>query len=208
MPDLPPAALLDETTPPSPISPYGETKLVCEWMLSAATRAWGLRSVSLRYFNVAGSGWDDLGDPGVFNLIPIALSQLTTGQQPKVFGRDYPTADGTCVRDYVHVLDLAEAHLSALDYLDRDERRYDVFNVGTGEGASVDEVLAEIGRASGYEVNAQTVQRRPGDPPALVADVQRIGEVLGWRATRQLPEIVSSAWSAWPSVHGAPQLQP
>jgi UDP-glucose 4-epimerase len=106
------------------------------------------------------------------------------------------------------VLDLAEAHLSALDYLDRDERRYDVFNVGTGEGASVDEVLAEIGRASGYEVNAQAVQRRPGDPPALVADVQRIADVLGWRATRKLPEIVSSAWSAWPSVHGAPQLQP
>jgi UDP-glucose 4-epimerase len=206
MPDVPPGAVLDESTPPRPISPYGETKLVCEWMLAAAARAFGLRSVSLRYFNVAGSGWDDLGDPGVFNLIPIALSQLTTGAQPKVFGRDYPTADGTCVRDYVHVLDLAEAHLSALDYLDRDERPDEVFNVGTGDGASVDEVLAEIGRVTGYEVDAQTVERRPGDPPALVAAVDRIADVLGWRATRELPEIVSSAWAAWPSVHGTPKV--
>jgi UDP-glucose 4-epimerase len=208
IPDIPPGAQLDETAPPRPISPYGETKLVGEWLAAGAARAWGLRSVSLRYFNVAGSGWDDLGDPGVFNLIPIALSQLTTGGQPKVFGRDYPTPDGTCVRDYVHVLDLAEAHLSALDYLGRDDRPYDLFNVGTGQGASVDEVLDQIARTTGYPVQPSTLERRPGDPPALVAAVDRISDVLGWRASRQLPEIVSSAWAAWPSVHGEPATPP
>ena len=208
MPDVAPGTLLDEDAWPRPISPYGETKLVCEWMIAASAAAWGLRSVSLRYFNVAGAGWDDLGDPGVYNLIPIAMAQLTTGRQPQVFGRDYPTPDGTCIRDYVHVLDLAEAHLSAMDYLDRDDRPYDIFNVGTGSGASVDEVLAQVGRTTGYDVRPETVGRRPGDPPALVADVSRIADVLGWRAARALPEIVSSAWAAWPAVHGAPSTPP
>ena len=208
MPDVAPGAVLDEAALPNPISPYGQTKLVGEWMIAAAGRAWGLRSVSLRYFNVAGAGWDDLGDPGVFNLIPIALAQLTHGGQPKVFGRDYPTPDGTCIRDYVHVLDLAEAHLRALDYLDRDARPYDTFNVGTGEGASVDEVLTAIGRATGYDIAPEAVERRPGDPPALVADVTRIADTLGWRPSRGLPEIVASAWAAWPSAHGTPATPP
>ena len=203
VPDVPPGQLLDETASPQPISPYGETKLVCEWMIAAASRAWGMRAVNLRYFNVAGSGWDDLGDPGVFNLIPIALRQLTCGQQPQIFGCDYPTADGTCVRDYVHILDLAEAHLTALDYLDREQRPYDLFNVGTGSGASVREVLDEIARVTGYDVRPDVVERRPGDPPVLVADVTRIRQVLGWTASRGLADIVSSAWAAWPHTHGA-----
>ena len=203
VPDVPPGQLLDETARPQPISPYGETKLVCEWMIAAASRAWGMRAVNLRYFNVAGSGWDDLGDPGVFNLIPIALRQLTIGEQPKIFGSDYPTPDGTCVRDYVHILDLAEAHLAALDYLDREQRPYDLFNVGTGSGASVREVLDEIARVTGYDVRPDVVERRPGDPPVLVADVTRIRQVLGWTASRGLADIVSSAWAAWPHTHGA-----
>jgi UDP-glucose 4-epimerase len=198
LPDLAPGALLGEDTPPAPISPYGETKLVCEWMIAAAARAWGLRAVDLRYFNVAGAGWDDLGDPGVFNLIPIVLRALTAGEQPRVFGADYPTPDGTCVRDYVHVLDLADAHLAALDYLELDQRPYDLFNVGTGVGASVREVLDEVGRATGYDLAPQVVERRPGDPATLVADPARIAGVLGWRSSRALPEIVASAWSAWP----------
>jgi UDP-glucose 4-epimerase len=198
LPDVPPGTLLDENTPPRPISVYGETKLVCEWMIRAAGAAWGLRSVNLRYFNVAGAGWPDLGDPGVFNLVPIVLRALTDGTQPVVFGDDYPTDDGTCIRDYVHVVDLADSHLAALDYLDRDDRPHDVFNVGTGTGASVSEVLQRIARATGFDVSPTVGPRRPGDPAALVADVSRIDEALGWRAEHDLPAIVDSAWQAWP----------
>jgi UDP-glucose 4-epimerase len=197
LPDVPDGALIDENAAPRPIAPYGETKLVCEWMNRAAGRAWELRTVNLRYFNVAGAGWDDLGDPGVFNLIPIALQQLTSGQQPKIFGDDYDTPDGTCIRDYVHVLDLAQAHLAALDYLGRDDQPYDVFNVGTGQGASVRTVLAQIAASSGLTVAADVVDRRPGDPARLVARVDRIEEVLGWRGKHDLAQIVDSAWSAW-----------
>jgi UDP-glucose 4-epimerase len=198
LPDVPAGAVLDENTPPRPISPYGETKLVCEWMIRAAGAAWGLRSVNLRYFNVAGSGWPDLGDPGVFNLVPIVFRALTDGRQPVVFGDDYPTADGTCIRDYVHVVDLADAHLAALDYLDLDERPHDVFNVGTGTGASVAEVLDQVATTTGLDVAPTIGPRRPGDPAALVADVSRIGEALRWRAEHDLAAIVDSAWQAWP----------
>ncbi|HEV8056275.1 MAG TPA: UDP-glucose 4-epimerase GalE [Nocardioidaceae bacterium] len=197
LPDVPEGGLIDEDAAPRPISPYGETKLVCEWMIRAAGPAWGLRSVNLRYFNVAGSGWPDLGDPGVFNLIPIALRALADGEQPAVFGDDYPTPDGTCIRDYVHVVDLADAHLAALDYLDRDHRPDDVFNVGTGTGASVQQVLRQVAASTGLEVRPQVTDRRAGDPASLVADASRIDRVLGWRATRQLPAIVDSAWEAW-----------
>ena len=197
LPDVPPGSLIDEDAAPRPIAPYGETKLVCEWMNRAAGAAWGLRTVNLRYFNVAGAGWNDLGDPGVFNLIPIALQQLTSGQQPKIFGDDYDTPDGTCIRDYVHVLDLAEAHLAALDYLGRDKQQHDVFNVGSGQGASVHAVLNQIAESSGLTVEPTVVERRPGDPAQLVARVDRIDNVLGWRSKHDLAEIVDSAWSAW-----------
>ena len=201
LPDISPGSLIGEDVTPRPISPYGETKLVCEWMNRAAGQAWGLRSVNLRYFNVAGAGWDDLGDPGVFNLIPIALHQLTTGEQPKIFGADYDTPDGTCIRDYVHVLDLASAHLVALDYLSRDDRPYDVFNVGTGSGASVREVLERIAVVTGLPVEPTVVERRPGDPAQLVADVSRIEQTLGWKAEQDLGSIIDSAWGAWRQGH-------
>jgi len=197
LPDVPAGSLIDEDAAPRPIAPYGETKLVCEWMNRAAGAAWGLRTVNLRYFNVAGAGWNDLGDPGVFNLIPIALQQLTSGQQPKIFGDDYDTPDGTCIRDYVHVLDLAEAHLAALDYLGREQQPHDVFNVGSGQGASVHAVLNQIAESSGLTVEPTVVERRPGDPAQLVARVDRIDNVLGWRSKHDLAEIVDSAWSAW-----------
>lgn len=156
-----------------------------------------MRSVNLRYFNVAGAGWDDLGDPGIFNLIPIALSQLTRGQQPRVFGDDYDTPDGTCIRDYVHVLDLARAHLVALDYLWSQDQEHDVFNVGTGRGASVREVLERIATTTGMALEPVLVERRPGDPAQLVADVTRIEQALGWKAEQGLATTVDSAWSAW-----------
>lgn len=197
LPDVAPGTAIDEEVPPRPISPYGETKLVSEWLNRAAGAAWGLRTVNLRYFNVAGAGWDDLGDPGVHNLVPIVLAQLTSGKQPIIFGDDYDTPDGTCIRDYVHVLDLAQAHLAALDHLDSDDRPHDVFNVGTGTGASVREVLEQVARSTGLDVHPTVAPRRPGDPDQLVARVERINDVLGWSASAGLAEIVDSAWAAW-----------
>jgi UDP-glucose 4-epimerase len=135
LPDVEPGAAIDEDVTPRPISPYGETKLVREWLNRAAGAAWGLRTVNLRYFNVAGAGWDDLGD-------------------------DYDTPDGTCIRDYVHVLDLAQAHLAALDHLDSEDRPYDVYNVGTGTGASVREVLEQIARSTGMDVEPRVAPPR------------------------------------------------
>ncbi|MBA2444325.1 MAG: UDP-glucose 4-epimerase GalE, partial [Nocardioidaceae bacterium] len=197
LPDVPADTLLPETTDCKPISPYGKTKLICEWMCQDAEAAWGLRWAGLRYFNVAGSGWPELGDPAVLNLIPIALRALTSGEQPTVFGDDYETPDGTCIRDYVHVLDLAQAHLDTLDYLSRDVRSHEIFNVGTGIGASVSDVLEQIAASTGYVVDPPVVARRPGDPAKLVADIQQIRATLGWRSTKTLAEMVDSAWAGW-----------
>ena len=193
MPDVP--AVFEDIVC-QPINPYGETKLIGEWMVANAATAWGLRAANLRYFNVAGTGWPELADTAVANLVPIVFAAIKAGKAPKVFGSDYPTADGSCVRDYVHVLDLAEAHLSALDYLERDNRPHNTFNVGTGTGSSVFEVLAEIKRVSGIDFDIDVEGRRAGDPPALCADVSRIKETLGWTAKRGLTEIVESAWAA------------
>lgn len=179
-----------------PINPYGQTKLIGEWMTANAERAWGLRAANLRYFNVAGAGWPELADTAEMNLVPIVFSALKNNQAPKVFGADYSTADGTCVRDYVHVLDLAEAHVAALGYLENDDRKYSTFNVGTGKGASVFEVLAEIKRVSQIDFEIDVQPRRAGDPPYLCADVSRIREELGWVAKRDLGDIIESAWAA------------
>jgi UDP-glucose 4-epimerase len=180
----------------NPINPYGETKLIGEWMTANAARAWGLRAANLRYFNVAGAGWPELADTAVMNLVPIVFAALKAGKAPVVFGDDYPTPDGSCIRDYVHVHDLAEAHISALDYLERDDRKFSTFNVGTGEGSSVFEVLTEIKRASGIDFEIDVQGRRAGDPPRLCADVSRIESEFGWKAQRSLAEIVDSAWAA------------
>ncbi len=193
---MPNVDLVNEDVLCAPINPYGQTKLIGEWMIANAGTAWGLRGASLRYFNVAGTGWPDLADTAVMNLVPIVFAAIKSGIAPKVFGTDYPTPDGSCIRDYVHVLDLAEAHISALEYLDRDERPFDVFNVGTGTGSSVLEVLAEVKRVSKIDFEIDVVSRRAGDPPALSADVSRIEKTLGWTAKRGLKEIVESAWAA------------
>jgi UDP-glucose 4-epimerase len=180
----------------NPINPYGETKLIGEWMSANASRAWGLRAANLRYFNVAGAGWPELADTAVMNLVPIVFAALKAGKDPVVFGDDYPTADGSCIRDYVHVHDLAEAHLSALDYLERDDRKFSTFNVGTGSGSSVFEVLSEVKRVTGIDFKIDLQARRAGDPPSLCANVSRIEEELGWTAKQGLAEIIESAWSA------------
>jgi UDP-glucose 4-epimerase len=193
MPDVP---AVTEDLDCRPINPYGETKLVGEWLAADAARAWGLRHANLRYFNVAGAGWPDLADTAVLNLVPIVFAALREGRAPKVFGDDYATPDGSCVRDYVHVLDLAEAHLAALDYLDTDEREHSTFNVGTGTGSSVFEVIDEIRRVTGQNFDIDVTPRRAGDPPFLCADVSRIENTLGWKAKNGLAEIIESAWAA------------
>ena len=193
---MPDTDFVNEDFDCKPINPYGQTKLIGEWMTANAARAWNLRAVNLRYFNVAGAGWPELADTATMNLVPIVFAALDAGKSPVVFGTDYDTADGTCVRDYVHVLDLAEAHVTSLDYLDRDTRDHSTFNVGTGKGASVFEVLAEIKRVTKVDFEIDLQPRRPGDPPYLCADVSRIKEHLGWTAKRDLAEIIESAWSA------------
>jgi UDP-glucose 4-epimerase len=155
-----------------------------------------MRAVNLRYFNVAGAGWPDLADTATLNLVPIVFAALEAGEAPVVFGNDYATKDGSCIRDYVHVLDLAEAHVAALGYLDSDSRKYDTFNVGTGVGASVFDVLQQIALASGKKFDIEIKSRRAGDPPALSADVSRIKSELGWVAKRDLADIIDSAWKA------------
>ena len=192
---MPDVDTVSEDYPGKPINPYGETKLVGEWLVRAAS-VWGLRSVNLRYFNVAGTGFADLADTAALNLIPIAIEQIRSGKNPIVFGDDYPTPDGSCIRDYVHVHDLAAAHIRAVEYLESEERPFDTFNVGTGIGASVFEVLTALRAASGIEFEIEVGSRRAGDPPRLVADVSRIEKVLGFRCEKDLSEIVQSAWDA------------
>lgn len=191
---MPNLDLITEDADARPINPYGQTKLIGEWMVSNA-KQWGLRPVSLRYFNVAGTGKSGLGDTAALNLIPIAIGQLRAGKSPVVFGNDYPTLDGSCIRDYVHVTDLAVAHLAAVDYLNQDSRPFDVFNIGTGKGASVIEVLEELKHVSGINFSYEISERRAGDPPRLVANVDRMEKVLGIKAKHGLREIIESAWN-------------
>ena len=193
---MPDVDLVTEDLTPQPINPYGATKYVGEWMLADAERAHGLRTVALRYFNVAGSGWPELADTAVMNLVPIVLDQLEQGRAPVVFGDDYDTPDGTCIRDYVHVLDLADAHVAALEYLRGEQRPHRVFNVGTGTGSSVLEVIEAIARAKGIEITPEIGERRAGDPARLICSTDRIRETLGWESTKTLDDIVRSAVEA------------
>lgn len=185
-----------EDSPLLPESPYGETKVVGEWMARDCGAAWGLSWSALRYFNVAGAGSDALGDSSVNNLIPMVFRALDLGERPRIFGDDYPTPDGTCIRDYIHVADLAQAHVEAAARCES-ATRTDVLNVGTGRGYSVREVMDMVSEVVGRDVDAEVVARRAGDPPATWASTARIEAELGWRATRDLREMVSSAWSSW-----------
>lgn len=190
---MPDVEKVSETDKTEPINPYGQTKLVGEWMIENAS-VWGLSAVSLRYFNVAGAGWEDLADKQALNLIPIILDRIANGQSVEVFGDDYPTEDGSCIRDYIHVLDLANAHIDAIEHLEKPGNQ--VYNVGTGEGSSVFEVVQEIKKVSGLEFDVKISPRRPGDPPKLVASNDKISQDFNWEARHGLAEIVSSAWQA------------
>lgn len=188
---------LPETASTVPVSPYGETKLVGEWMVSDAVIAQSMKAMSLRYFNVAGAGRPELGDPAVLNLVPMVFEKLDAGESPRIFGDDYPTSDGTCIRDYIHVADLAAAHVAALDSLQSQlEVGHRVYNVGTGSGTSVKEMVDLILEVSGSELPATVFPRRPGDPASVTADPSRIAEELGWRATKSVRDIVESAWES------------
>ena len=192
----PPENPVEESSPLHPESPYGETKVVGEWMAAASGVAWGLSWVALRYFNVAGAGRDELGDNSVNNLIPMVFRALEEGRRPQIFGDDYPTPDGTCIRDYIHVADLASAHVAAAARCESGQAA-DAYNVGRGVGSSVREVMDAVSATLGRDVAPEVVARRPGDPPATFASTEHIATDLGWRASRDLPAMVESAWSAW-----------
>lgn len=189
-------AAISEDDPAMPVNPYGATKLVGEQLVDAATRAFPLIAASLRYFNVAGAGWQDLADTAVLNLIPMVFDRMDAGRSPLIFGDDYGTSDGTCVRDFIHVADLAAAHLAMLDHLDKAARAHEIVNVGTGRGSSVREVVDRILAVSGSSLSPEVRPRRAGDPAAVVADPGKIEALTGWRAQRSLEEIVVSAWQA------------
>jgi UDP-glucose 4-epimerase len=192
----PPADFVDEDTVTVPMSPYGETKLAGEWMLKDVAAATGLRWAALRYFNVAGTGAPELADRSVSNLVPLALQAISAGRNPQLFGDDYATRDGSCIRDYIHVVDLAEAHVAAACRLDQQDAG-DIYNVGRGEGVTVKEVLETVREVTGIDFTYDVVGRRAGDPAAYFADATKIGQHLGWSARFDLGDMVSSAWQAW-----------
>jgi UDP-glucose 4-epimerase len=179
-----------------PLSPYGETKLVGEWLLRDCAAAWGLAATSLRYFNVAGAAHPRLGDSGAANLVPRVFAALDAGRAPTVFGADHATPDGTGVRDYVHVSDIAAAHLAAVRALDAG-RPGGTYNVGRGTGSSVLEVLRVVAEVTGADTTPEFAARRPGDPASVVGAVGLIERELGFRAECDLHAMVASAWTAW-----------
>ncbi|MEV6765389.1 UDP-glucose 4-epimerase GalE [Streptomyces sp. NPDC051105] len=198
---MPDVELVTEETPCVPMSPYGETKLAGEWLVRATGRATGLSTASLRYFNVAGAARPELADVGVFNLVPMVFEKLTEDAPPRVFGDDYPTPDGTCVRDYIHVVDLAEAHVAAARALQAEPGRELTLNIGRGEGVSVREMIDRINAVTGYDRPPTVTPRRPGDPARVVASADRIATELGWKAKHDVQDMITSAWAGWVRLH-------
>jgi UDP-glucose 4-epimerase len=189
--------LVTEQTPVGPESPYGESKLIGEWLVADEGRARGLRHTSLRYFNVIGSGSPDLYDTSPHNLLPKALDAVADGRRPQIFGTDYPTPDGTCLRDYVDVADVAQAHVAAAAALAAGRELEHVYNLGSGTGLSVRQILSEIARVGGVVIDPVEAPRRPGDPARIVASGELAARDLGW-ATRGVDEMIAGAWAARP----------
>lgn len=193
---IPDKVPITENTTRNPVNPYGATKLAFEFALESYARAYGFRYVSFRYFNAAGA--DESGTIGELHepethLIPVAFEAVRGKRKTmEIYGTDYPTPDGTCIRDYIHVNDLAEAHVLGLEYLDKGEST--VMNLGTGHGYSVREVISAIEKISEKKVPITLAARRPGDPAQLIADPARAEKLLNWKATRSLEQIVSTAW--------------
>ena len=185
-----------EKSATNPESPYGETKLVGEWLLKADEKARQIQWIALRYFNVVGAANPELGDTGVNNLVPMAFRALSNNQRPQVFGGDYATQDGSCIRDYIHVSDLADSHLIAAQKL-LNEHYCGIINIGRGQGFSVKQVMDTISEVLGKNINYEVVDRRLGDPAQTIADVSKAKSDLNWEAKNDLKSMVSSAWQAW-----------
>ncbi len=178
-----------------PLSPYGQTKLLSEKLISAVAKAENLSAISLRYFNVVGALRDEFADNSKDNLVPKVFAALKAGKNPEIYGSDYPTKDGSCIRDYVHISDLAKAHLVALEKVfaaNVDE----VYNVGSGTGYSVTEMINQIAESIGKSITPTLSPRRPGDTAQLIASIAKIERDLGWKPERSLKEMIDSAWQA------------
>ncbi|MEU9122747.1 UDP-glucose 4-epimerase GalE [Streptomyces sp. NPDC048506] len=200
---MPDVDLVTEDTPCAPINPYGETKLIGEWMSRAAGKAHGISTACLRYFNVAGAATPELADTGVFNIVPMVFERLSEGAAPRIFGDDYDTPDGTCIRDYIHVADLADAHVAAARKLAEPGPVRDLtLNIGRGEGVSVRELIDLIAELTGHTgVVPEVTPRRPGDPARVVAAADRIAAELGWKAHHDVRDMITSAWAGWRHHH-------
>ncbi|MFE1802774.1 UDP-glucose 4-epimerase GalE [Streptomyces sp. NPDC059517] len=198
---MPDVDLVTEETPCVPINPYGETKLAGEWLVRATGRAHGLSTACLRYFNVAGAAAPELADVGVFNIVPMVFEKLTRGEPPRIFGDDYATPDGTCVRDYIHVVDLAEAHVAAAGRLAAAPGTELTLDIGRGEGVSVRRMIDRINELTGRTLAPTVTPRRPGDPARVVASAERVAAELGWKAKYGLDDMITSAWEGWLRLH-------
>ncbi|WP_431246841.1 UDP-glucose 4-epimerase GalE [Leifsonia xyli] len=188
--------IVTEPTPKSPESPYGESKLIGEWLLRDQGVAAGLRHTSLRYFNVVGSGDVSLRDTSPHNLFPLVFDALAEGRTPRINGNDYPTPDGTCVRDYIHVADLAVSHVAAAKRLDAREPIEPVYNLGSGDGVSVGQIMSTVAEVTGIGFTPEVGPRRPGDPARIVASGELAARDLDWKMRHTLDEMVRSAWEA------------
>ena len=193
--------LVDEDSPKRPESPYGESKLIGEWLINDVARSRdGFRGVSLRYFNVVGSDTDEVYDASPHNLFPLVIEALLDGRTPRIYGDDYPTPDGTCIRDYVHVGDLAISHVAAARALDEGRPLRPAYNLGSGEGLSVRQIMDAMARVTGIDFQPELAPRRPGDPARIVATGEAAAADLDWRMRHSVDEMVASAWSARRSV--------
>ena len=188
--------IVTESTPKSPESPYGESKLIGEWLLRDQGVAAGLRHASLRYFNVVGSGDVSLRDTSPHNLFPLVFDALADGRTPRINGTDYPTPDGTCVRDYIHVADLAVSHVAAAKRLDAGEPIEPVYNLGSGDGVSVGQIMSTVADVTGIAFTPEVGPRRAGDPARIVASGELAARDLDWKMRHTLDEMVRSAWEA------------
>jgi len=183
-----------------PLSPYGQTKLLSEKLISAVAKAENLSAISLRYFNVVGALRDEFADNSKDNLVPKVFAALKAGKNPEIYGNDYPTKDGSCIRDYIHVSDLAKAHLVALEKVFSTNVDV-VYNVGSGTGYSVTEMINQIAESIGNSITPTLSPRRPGDTAQLIASIAKIERDLGWKPERSLKEMIDSAWQAESKVN-------
>jgi UDP-glucose 4-epimerase len=195
--------LVTEQSPVAPESPYGESKLIGEWLLRDQSAATGLRHTSLRYFNVVGSGSLDVYDSSPHNLFPLVFEALLEGRTPRINGDDYATPDGTCVRDYVHVADLAVSHVAAARALAAGRPLEPLYNLGSGTGLSVRQVMDAVARVTGIDFEPEIQPRRPGDPARIVATGELAARDLDWRMRHDVDDMVRSGWEARKAASGS-----